>query len=216
MPATFDLAAHHEFVQRHGDLVTWRRGYKCACGNEPDSNRALLTCVVCNGLGIRYGPPFFIRALVTGIRHDRSLVMTGIAQPGDLVIGFSPFELQTVGALDIFMLDRAQGEPYEGDLIKRRLDQPSDVLRYAPKVMHQVSSVNPLSGVITVYPSGSYSLAGRIITWTGAAPEPGTIYGAHYFPVYEWIPYVIPMERYEQSVNLGQRVVLRKRHLVQT
>jgi hypothetical protein len=214
--STFNLRDHHLFVTRHGDTVQHRQAMKCPCGATPDANRARFSCPVCLGLGFRYSAPVSLIGLVTGVRHERDLVIAGVAAPGDCMLGLSPYETRVLGDWDCIRLSWADGEPYDGDVLTRGIDTMADALTYDVKAVTAVFSVDPNTGAITTYVSGTdFVIAGRTLTWQAgeAMPTPGTAYTAAYRAIFEWVCFVAPLQRYERGTKLGQRALLRKRHL---
>lgn len=216
----FDLAKHHDFVNRHGDTVLWMKATKCACGVEPDPSRANVNCRACHGTGTRYATPVALRGLVTGVTgREKALIEAGVLDPEDLTLGLSPFETNRLSDYDLVRLTWLTGFPYEGDVLVRG-DPGPDRLRFDPVSVTEVSTVDPETGTITRYESGrDYVVTGRFLAWqTGVdavTPLVGQAYTVAYIVQPDYIVFTSPMERRPGGVNLGQLLRLRKRHLAQ-
>jgi len=213
--STFTIDLHDEFVTRHGDIVLWRRAYKCPCGATPDADRALLSCAGCHGLGLIYDAPVQIIGLVTGITRDKELLESGFAEPGDMLLGLAPDEPNFLSENDSVRITWDRGQPYEGDTIKRSSSGP-DLLSYDADMVERCFTINPATGVITTYGSESdFQISDNQLSWlAGHGPPVGAVYSIKYSAFFDWIVFFGPKDRFEQGVNLGQRVMLRKRHLV--
>jgi hypothetical protein len=76
--------------------------------------------------------------------------------------------------------------------------------------------VDSTSGLVTDYlPNIDFVVTGRQLAWaTGRGPAVGAFYSIKYAASLEWIAQVPPAPRYERGTPLGQRVVLKLRHLV--
>lgn len=212
---TFDLARQDKFVRDHSDKILIAKGIPCGCGTTEDMARVDPDCQACGGYGTRYGPDVTVRAMVLGMRSEKALLQAGIAMPGDMILSLSPFEKVRVGDWDRVRLTWLDGQPYQGDLVKRRPYGP-DRLIYEPKKIDSITQVEPRTGQVTTFPSSAYTLEGRKITWVGD-PQPAreTVYAVAYaVKTYDWVVFVSPMDRYEKGVSLGQKALLRRRHVV--
>ena len=217
MPTRFSLPAHHDFVLRHAEAVRISRAHKCACGARPDANRANVNCQACFGAGYLYDPPYVTRGAVIGIQAQRIMLETGVADLGDLLLSLSPFEPEQIRDWDkVEIVGWDDGELFSGEVLVRG-GGPYDRLTYEPVVFHKAFTVFPSTGVITMYVEGtSFTLAGRNLTWVPGQPQPTYMqtYTADYSPRYEWVAFNPQVHRYEQAENLGQRVLLKRRHVV--
>jgi hypothetical protein len=223
----FNIGAHRDFIRRHGEVVHYWSGLKCTCtstnqmtgSNLPDANRANPSCIACKGLGYVWIDGGEILGLVTGIEQHKDLVETGVAAPGDLI--FSPDPTYTISDWDKVQLTTwTDGLPYEGELITRSASGNTDYTMYGVMDVQQCISVNPTTGAITTYQPGvdftyNQQAPTNQITWQGTnIPPPGTVYSLKYSALIDWICFAPPQSRRERGTNLGQRVVLRKKHLV--
>lgn len=171
----------------------------------------------CNGLGIRYEDPLEIVGIVTGVTREKALLEAGVADPGDLLFGPSPFEHNILSDWDMIELQWKQGQPFQGELMKRGLSGPSDILDYTPKQIFSCESIEPNTQALTNYTEGvNFSVSGVTLTWTTGQPQPapGQVYSIKYTAVFQWICFVSPFDRFEKDSNLGQRCLLRKRSAI--
>ena len=210
MSTLFDLPLHEDFVQRHSEVVEWTRRRKCPCGSLPDGSRSNLNCKACKGKGIIEDPPLVFNAIVTGVRSQKLMLEAGSCPSATACSrrrrsSGSSSSRATGSAI----IGWGEGEPYEGEILRRGVTDV-DRLRYEPKQMHKVFSVDPVTGAITTYTT--YTVAGRDLTWTGARPAPGQSYTVDYTPLWEWIAFIPTVVRREQGDNLGQLVILKKLH----
>lgn len=226
MPGGFNLPNHSDFIKRHGEYVNYSVGMKCSCSGSvlttgssyADPNRANITCKVCGGLGIFWQTPTTIIGIVTNIEQHKDLVMAGVAQPGDLV--FSPDLQNTLSSLDKIQLTWSDGVPYEGELIVRSSTGNTDTTFYGVTSVVDCLVADPVTGNITHYkPNVDFTFNAtnptNSITWnTGKGPAAGTVYSLKYAAVIDWIAFVPPRPRYDNMINIGQRVVLKKKHTV--
>ncbi len=217
----FDTAAEMDFIRRHGEWVNYFIGLKCTNvliqtgSNLADANRANPSCPACHGLGWVWQEQPQIFGLVSGITQHKDLMMAGILAPGDLV--FSPDLRYILSDYDKIQLSWPQGVPYEGELIFRG-SGATDATMYGilEVVKDGCISVNPTTAVITNYILGTdFTVSGQTVTWLGVnQPAAGAVYSLKYKALIDWIVLVPPEPRRERDTNLGQRVILRKKHVV--
>jgi hypothetical protein len=132
-----------------------------------------------------------------------------------------------------------RGQPFGGELVERGAGA-TDTLVYKVQRVLNCSSVNPTTFEITNYvmvanPAGfgeqplgegalaettsgaeaSFTVGDDKVTWTVGKPQPayGTVYAIKYSAIFSYIAFVIPQDRYDNGDNLGQRVLLRPRHV---
>lgn len=192
----------------------------CTCG-ETNPNESRPTCAVCHGFGYFYPfPPEQIRGLISDVKIDKKLIEVGFAMPGDLL--FSPLPgTAHLSDFDLIILPWRQGVPSEGEVIVRGSDStlPANVdnASYRMDWVQGAWTTNADTGVVTPYiPNTDFTWNGRQITWIGNQPAVGTPYSIQYSGMFEWIAYTSPQPRIAFGQDLGQRVVLRKRHIVTT
>jgi len=210
-----------EFIKRHGESVKYSQGMKCTCtlsqtGYVLDPNRANPNCKACNGLGWVWLDKGKIIGMVTNISQHKELLQSGIASPGDLV--FSPNIPQTLSDYDRIQLTWKEGIPYEGELITRSDTSDTDTANYSILDVSECITVDPVTGDVAYYVKDTdFTIEGRSITWDvvgGSEPDPGTPYSIKYSALVDWIVFAPPQPRRERGTNLGQKVLLRKKHVV--
>jgi hypothetical protein len=216
-----NISGQMDFTRAHGELVHYFVGMKCTCvlqqtgSNYPDANRASPTCMACHGLGWVYQDGGQILGIVSNIQQEKELLMAGIAAPGDLV--FSPDLRYVLSDYDKIQLTWPEGIPFEGELITRGTSAADTTMYDVLSVLaNGCIAVNPTTGVITQYvPGVDFAYSGNVITWQGShVPAAGTIYSLKYSALIDWIVFVPPQPRRERGTNLGQRVILKKKHIV--
>jgi len=214
-----DPAREADFVRRRGDLVLYRRAFKCSCtmnpGDDPDANRASVNCTVCDGLGFTYGPPTPIIVTIVNITYQKQLLDSGVAAPGDLLMSLSPFESNLVSSYDVINFTYILGEPYEGDTVKRTNPGP-DLLSYPPVLVFSCFFIDQSNNYTMVnYQQGvDFVISSRNLTWLpGKGPLVGAPYQIKYNCRYDWEVYVDASVRFEVGHSLGQKAILRKREV---
>jgi hypothetical protein len=215
--STFDLQAQSDHVRRHGDEVQWRRASKCPCALGLDPNRANPNCQVCYGAGFRYAAAVTLVGMAHGVHHEKSLLEAGIAVPGDMILSLDPLDPTVISDYDMIrLLSWSDGQPYDGDLVKRGAGS-TDLLTYEPAEVYDIFALNAgMTAVVPYVETTDWAISGRIITWApGRGPTVEQVYSVKYSVVtYDWVSFVSPMQRIETGTNLGSKILLRKRHLV--
>jgi hypothetical protein len=200
-------------VEEEGEEVRHLIGLRCFChgaDGQPDPN-----CTLHENGGWYYGDARTIVGLVTDISQRRELMETGVFMPGDCV--FSPLTQDTVSEGDkiIFTwpLPYGQGDPL------LRGSTASDNLYY-----EGVKAIFCIDENRVIYKQDiDFRLSGKQIIWawtgkTSPAKEPaaGIRYTIKYTAFIEWIAFVPPVERITHGDDLGSKVMLRKKHLVES
>lgn len=205
-----DLLAQRRLTQDHGEFVRHYRVLKCSCMSGPEDHPDP-TCLVCGGSGRAYTAPTTIKGLIAGINaSDKALLQSGLAMPGDMT--FSPELYPGIRIHDYDVIRLRYGQAYEGDVIRRG----EDTLFYLPATIRNVERHDPETGTRTAYWQGiDFSLSGRLIVWaSGAGPAAGQSYSVAYDAYFDWVVYPgVTLARIARNISLGQRVLLRKRHL---
>lgn len=218
MSTLFTLSEHTAFIQKHGEKVNWFKGYLCPCGASGDAARANANCTFCNGTGTRYDAPKELIGIVTGVQKEKSLLEAGIALPGDLLLGLGPFEKNLLSSNDLIeMSNWKRGQPFEGELIQRSPEGPTDTLLYRAKEIFRCFSIDTNTQTETIYQNGTdFTVSGNVLTWIDGQSQPPaeSIYSINYSALFSYCVFLPPQDRYEGGVNLGQKVLLRLRHLV--
>lgn len=209
MPIPVD--AVDSFVEDEGEEVRHLTGLRCFChgaDGQPDPN-----CKQHESGGWLYVDEKIIVGLVTGISQHRELMETGVFMPADCV--FSPLTENTVSEGDkiIFTWPLPYGQ---GDPLVRGAGN-SDNLYYAG-----VSNLFCIDEDKVIYkPELDFKLVDKTIVWkwagkTGVTPAEGTRYTIKYKAYIEWIAFVPPMERISHGEDIGSKVMLRKKHLMES
>lgn len=204
-----DVLAQRRLTRTHGEQVSLYRVTVCSCRGS-SGEHADPTCAVCGGSGRAYAAGVPVIGLVATISNqDKSLLQSGLAMPADMTFSPDVGIETTIHDYDVIRL--GYGLPHEGDVLTRGGDEE---LSYLPTQIQRVVRHDPVSGLTTEYPTG-WTVSGRTITW---APSTGPANGAHYTVVYlarfDWVVYPgVTLPRIKRGGYLGQRVLLRKRHL---
>jgi hypothetical protein len=218
--SSFDPRQDWRFVSEKGDWVEWLAARKCSCSDEADANRANPTCLVCSGTGTFWVAPVWIEGIVGSISNSRMLLESGIGLPGDLTFSAKMMDDSRLADRDILKLsDWDGGEAYEGELVRRHTASDSDRLIYDAMEITAVTRSDPDLGTITSYVENTdfvHATNSDTMVWTtnGVRPAVGSVYSVRYRPRFSYIVFTPPAERRERGTNLGQRVILKKRHLV--
>lgn len=205
------IEAVNNFVEEEGEEVRHLVGIHCFChgaNGQPDPN-----CKEHESGGWLYSDETTIVGLVTDISQRRELMETGAFEPGDCV--FSPLTTNTISEGDkiIFTWSLPYGK---GDVIVRGATN-TDKLYY-----EAVSGIFCIDENKIKYSQDiDYRLQGKNIVWdwsgkTGLKPSEGTRYSIKYRAFIEWIVFVPPVERITHGEDLGSKVMLRKKHLLES
>ena len=200
------------FVESEGEYVRHLKGMRCFCvansKGQPEAG-----CKHCDGSGFIYRDENTIIGLVTAISHDKKMMDTGIFYPDDCI--FSPLSTDTVSEMDkiIFSWPLPYGM---GDPVVRGNDDSDDLFYEA------VNGIYCTDENSVVYRENTdYRFKGKTIewTWTGqpagsVKPSTGTRYVIKYKAYIEWIAFIPPVTRTSHSEDLGDKVILRKLHLM--
>lgn len=178
-----------------------------------DANRADPNCLACKGLGMIWIPSGTIIGMVTNISQQKDLIDAGIASPGDLVL--SPSDRYTVSDYDKIQIHWHEGVPYEGQLIRRSYED-FDTANYIITDIIDCLSVDPSTGESTIYKvDEDFTFSGTKITWiSDNKPAENDFYSIKYSATVDWICFAPPQPRRERGTNLGQKVIMKKKHLV--
>ena len=212
-----------EWFQRHSEAVTWYRGMWCSCTSQvdslgnpnpiPDPSQADPTCQVCGGLGwFVMSPPQTIHGVISKYVQDKDMESPGFIDDGTLVFSQPPGVGTRLSDLDLIIPQWPDGVTYMGQDVARGAGV-SDDLQYQVAKVISVTQSDPSTGAVTTYDPSDYTTSGRQITWIGASPALGTVYSIKYTTFYEYVCYIPPQERFERATDLGQRVILWKRHI---
>lgn len=205
-----DLLSQRRLTRDRGEYVTHFPMQPCSCTGTSDKGQPRPTCRVCAGTGRVYSTGRQLKGLVASINtQDKALLQAGLAMPGDMT--FSPDVAPTIPLHDYDMVQLSYSFPYEGDIIVRG----TDTLRYSPAQITSVQQHNPHTGQVIIYSAAEYHIDGMRLVWqSGHGPPSGTAYSVRYEAIIDWIVYPgVTLPRIDRGTGLGQRVLLRKRHL---
>ncbi len=199
-------------VRQYGDWVLWEKGLPCAC-HAASRLRMAAGCDRCGGEGFVWTDPRRLKAVLLPLHSDRRLASLGWAVPGDMTLGPAPhtrvhdfdrITLTTPTEAEAEVIERGRGDRVPG------LAPQEDLLAY--------HATNPIACVLHDQPGEfrfeeDYVFEGKVIRWLRPPPD-GTIYVVKYEALVEWLAFSSPLEVLDRGKNLGQRVLLRRRHLV--
>ena len=215
------------FFGRHAERLTWYRGVWCSCastvdgfGNPypyPTADHADPTCTVCSGLGwYVVGPGQMLLGIVSKVQPDKDLIPQGFDESATMVLTQAPDTAPRVADLDLVVPTWPLGETYMGQLVVRGTGVSDDLL-YPPQVMEAVLQSDSATGTVTQYQEAAdFTISGSAITWItgGSSPTSGSVYTVKYAPQFQFVCFIPPMPRYERGTDLGQRVLMYKRHMI--
>ncbi len=209
-----NLNCYADFLRRHSDTLKLYKANKCPCGSIPDANRVDFNCIRCKGLGFVYDAFVNIQGAILSLKKENTLMIAGVAKAGDCVLLPSTVPGDNV-ITDYDLIEFPKPEIYEGDLITKGADT-KDRLMYKPQRAISCFSwdINK-NKVVYVEGTDFNLLSTKEIQWISAnKPATGVIYTLKYWAYFEWVCYISPMIRFESGSDLGNKVLLRKRHLV--
>lgn len=173
-----------------------------------------MNCEACDGTGLLYPTaPLEALAMVSDISQDQNLMQYGQFVPGDLVLSPMPGTVH-IDDFDLVILPWTIGTPTYSQVITRG-SGTTDQTDYRLMNVNGAWTVDPVTGVSTEYkPNEDFTFNGRTVTWVGNTPAQGANYSIHYDAQFEWVAFNPPSPRVAFGRDLGQRAVLRKRHIV--
>jgi hypothetical protein len=213
------IPQHRRLIERHGEWVDHYRGQLCPCADDRDPSRSDPTCKVCHGQGIFWRDQGTLQGIITGMHADRSgrfWLQNGVALPEDMLFSQDPLARRQAADFDLIVPRWTKGFPFQGELLVRGQD---DRLFYRATngVLGTVLEVDAASGAIVEYAPGTdYTVDPdwQTLHWVpGRGPVEGTQYSVKYHARYEFVCFNPPAQRFERGVDIGQRALLRKRHL---
>ena len=204
------IEAVNDFVTEEGEEVIHSVGLRCYChgpDGQPNPN-----CPDHENGGWLYVNEETITGLVTDISQRRELMETGAFMPGDCV--FSPLSDAVISEGD--KITFTWPLPYgQGDVLVRGTDG------YDPLYYEAVRALFCIDENKAIYKQDrDFQLQGKQIIWTwagktGNAPPMGTKYTIKYMAYIEWLVFVPPIERISNGTDIGSKVMIRKKHLVE-
>lgn len=200
----------NRFTREEGEKVRHLIGMRCYCirpDGQPDPN-----CKDHENGGWLYRNEQPIVGLVTGVNFHKDLMATGAFIPGDCV--FSPQGNYTVSEMDkiIFTWPEVYGP---GEPLIRGKETADNLYYEAVKALYCVDEDK-----VVYRQDVDFQFSGKTIiwNWTGKsgqakAPAAGKRYTIKYKAYIEWIAFVPPVVRVSHGKDMGNKVMLRKRHL---
>jgi len=228
----WNFPVHHGLIDERGETVIHEIGLRCTCLNEDTMageieqthvprKRVTFRCDICGGMGLIYRDPKKIVALVTGISEDYSRDEQGWLSPGDCLMSPHPEYIVSAGDRITFtwtqpipdgqVIVRGAGTFSDNSTRKTEIDESEDRLWY-----HAAKSLwcEDRNGKI-YQPNGDFVLDGsKVIRWVGNRPNLNTPYTIKYEAYIEWKVFTPSGARRDRDRDLGDRVYLRKSHLV--
>ena len=223
----WDYLKQESFVSDRGTDVIHEIGVACTCRTVDvyaPSIPPQTYCTKCDGYGFIYRNPTRIEGLLTSISQSKALLMTGWAIPGDCF--FSPHMAYDPGVSDFDRITFTHTQPVnEGQTLVRGAATKGNNkffdLGLGPlddRLFYQaVTSLHCEDENGKIYSQDSdFELNGAVISWHEGIIPVNTKYTVKYEGYLEWIAFVGPFERRDRAQNLGQKVLLRKRHIAVT
>jgi len=204
---------------RGGDVVH-EKSLKCPCVQVDTSTGAVghsdPNCEECRGRGYTFHDPTIISGLLVGMTTDRFWSQVGWVQPGDVTLSPS-LHARRIGDFDKVTL--TVPAPVDSQVITRGTEsvvspRPSELqdnedMLYWEAGRRQADLMIDEDG--NEYRLGEYTLRGRRVVWApGAGPAKGKKYSIRYEAYVEFIAWATPMDRWDRSREIGQRVMLRR------
>jgi hypothetical protein len=200
------------FTRAEGEQVRHLVGIRCWChgaDGQPDPN-----CIQHENGGWLFVNEQLITGLVSGIEYRKELMQTGVFMPGDCL--FSPTSDVTVSEGDKIIFTWAL--PYgPGDAMQRG-NGDADRLYYAA-----ASAIYCQDEHRHIWNEGvDFRFVGNTIEWrwpdkptAGGRPATGCRYTIKYKAFIEWLAFAPPVPRISHGSEVGDKVMLRKKHLIE-
>lgn len=205
-----DVAAADRFTDGEGEEVRHLIGMRCFCigrDGQPDPN-----CKQHELGGYLYVDEQPITGLITGISYQKDLRENGIFAPGDCI--FSPTSDNVVSEMDkiIFTWPGVYGP---GDPLVRGRANADQLYYEATSAIFCVDEDK-----VTYIEGTDFRFVGKTIEWiwtgkpiNGKTPAIDKRYTVKYKGYLEWIAFVPPMTRISHGNDMGNKVMLRKKHM---
>ncbi len=229
----WDFQKLEELIETRGDRVILETGVACTCRredtvasmttneNQPSTVRRI-NCTRCQGDGFLYRNARCVRGLITSIQAgpNRKLLEGGYAVVGDAV--FSPsLNIGRIADFDRITFTKSESIG-DGQVIMRgaahhneNQDKNIGVAEDEDRLWYQGDCAlwcEDENGVLYTQ-NEDYVLEDKIIRWIGKQPDKRTFYTLKYTAFLEWIVYNTPLSRVDNARSLGQKVLIRKKHV---
>lgn len=218
--ADWSFPIQNGLIHNRGTPVSHEVAVTCPCVSLVAEDGAVgvadPTCEECFGKGFLFRDPVRMIGLLTNLTTDRHWSQVGWIEPGDLI--FAPLT-NSRRITDFDRIIVGVPVPFSGQVILRG---QSSALSPRPRGLQanedyliweagrcEATWVEDEDGV--VYRVGEYYLDGRRVKWSGnAGPQIGKKYTIKYEIFPEYIAFITPIDRWDRSRELGQRVMLRR------
>ena len=208
------VSAVNTLVRAEGERVRHFVGLRCPCHGDSPDGQPDPNCPLHELGGWFYPEENGIIGLVTGIAAHKEWLDAGVCFPGDSV--FSPLTQDTVSEGDkiVFTWPLPFGQ---GDPLKRGGGAAETLYYPAAKAIYCIDKNR------VKYQEGTdFRLIEREIQWAwtgkppaGKAPAMGMVYTIKYMAFIEWIAVDPPTTRISAGQDIGSKVLLRKKHLLE-
>jgi hypothetical protein len=207
-------------ISNRGQVLIHEIGISCTCRSggivkSTTSAPNKFACSKCEN-GIMYRKPLQIMGLILGISTNRQLVETGFINPGDCVLSVSPNLKVPPSDYDKITFTWAEnigdgqvivrGERHDAPLA---LEENEDFLYYQGAEAIYCEDEDGKE----YFEGSDFYFEAKKIVWNNP-PELQKRYAIKYKAYLEWLISDSPMTRRDRDSDLGYRIVLRKKHLV--
>lgn len=208
-------------IQNRGVNILHEIGIPCPCkttaSNEGALGHADPTCSRCKGFAFLWRDPVLLKkGLVSNVTFQRDLANAGWVLPGDMT--YSP-SLHSRVISDFDRITITNPFPVDPQVIVRGeksvltprpkgLEDNEDFLFFQAAEAYAIWCEDDNE---VVYQHPQFTLDGRKIIWTeGGGPAVGVKYSIKYRGHQEFVVFATPLQEYDRSRSLGQRVLLRR------
>ena len=204
-----------EVARTYGDWVIWEQGLPCAC-RAASSLRMAAGCARCEGEGFIWITPEKLKGILLPAHSDRRLAAMGWLGPSDLTLSTDAYH----PVHDFDRITLTTPLPSEPEIITRGQAYREGLPGLAPsedRLSYQATEA--ITCVVHDRPDeplvhgDAYVFVGKALRWL-KPPADGTVYVVKYRAITEGIAFQSPFEIIDRGKPLGQRVLLRKRHMV--
>jgi len=196
---------------------------KCRRGGEEDQLVGNVFCSTCNSDGWLYRNPRYIQGLITDITASRDISMYGILEPGDCTLSPSSSLFPPITDFDKITFTWPQAVS-DGEIMVRGAAYQRQVKRGGTQWLSEDQDRLNYEGVHSIhvedeneveyYEDNDFIFEGKTIRWIGRTPAVRTRFVIKYLAHLEWIVFTPVKERRDVGVNMGSKVLLRRRHIV--
>ncbi len=213
MPWLYQQLWQSQAGGRFGYQAKVYKAVSCPCGNTPTSPNNI-NCLACGGYVVLYPDPALeTTVLIPSVEQNLSLMQYGLMEDGDIVVSPMPGTIH-FDDFDLAILPFIPGIPTFSETFQRGTTA-TDTSSYRMVNVEGAWTVDSTTGTNTKYtPNQDFTFSGKTITWIGNQPSAGQLYSIRYGALFEWVAFNPPSPRYAFGQDLGQKAVLRKRHII--